>query len=92
MPGHWSYKVGPCEGVDIGDQIWLSRYLLSRCSENFNLQVSLEAKPVPGDWPSCGAFVKYSTTQTRCVGFPATVTPLITILHVSSTLNQPHLQ
>ena len=67
MPGQWSYKIGPCSGVDIGDQIWLSRYLLSRCSEQFSLKVSLEAKPVPGDWPNCGAYVKYSTASTRCV-------------------------
>lgn len=73
MPGQWSFKVGPCKGAEIGDQVWMARYLLSRCSEKFNLKSSLDPKPVPGDWPICGAFVKYSTTATRCVSLNQSV-------------------
>lgn len=25
MPGQWEYQVGPCVGIDAGDQLWASR-------------------------------------------------------------------
>jgi hypothetical protein len=49
-PGQWAYSIGPCHGVELGDQLWVSRYLLQRCSEHFNLVASLDPKPVPGEW------------------------------------------
>lgn len=63
--GQWSYKIGPCNGVEISDYLWLSRYILLRCSERCNVKASFHAKPVPGDWNGNGAFVKFSTVQTR---------------------------
>merc|ERR1711933_564824 len=30
MPGQWEYQCGPCVGIDSGDQMWLSRYILNR--------------------------------------------------------------
>ena len=33
MPTEWEYQVGPCEGVAVGDQLWLSRYLLLRIAD-----------------------------------------------------------
>merc|ERR1712014_324563 len=26
MPGQWEYQVGPCTGIDLGDQLWMSRF------------------------------------------------------------------
>ena len=23
MPGQWEYQIGPCVGIDAGDQVWL---------------------------------------------------------------------
>ena len=63
--GQWSYKIGPCRGVEIGDHLWLSRYILLRCSEQCGVKASFHAKPVPGDWNGNGAFVKFSTALTR---------------------------
>lgn len=28
MPGQWEYQVGPAEGINSGDQLWASRYIL----------------------------------------------------------------
>ena len=64
-PGQWSYSLGPCQGVELGDQLWLSRYILLRLTERFNVVASLDPKPVPGDWGGSGAPVKYSTSETR---------------------------
>lgn len=46
VPGQWSYSLGLCAGIALGDQLWMSRYLLQRLAENFNVIVSLDPKPV----------------------------------------------
>merc|ERR1711934_807380 len=33
MPGQWEYQIGPCEGIDSGDHLWMSRYLMLRVCE-----------------------------------------------------------
>ena len=65
-PGQWSYSLGRCRGIELGDQLWLTRYILLRLSEQFKIIASLDPKPVPGDWSGCGAVVKYSTADSRC--------------------------
>ncbi len=34
-------QVGPCTGIDAGDQMWMSRYLMYRVCEMFNVSDSL---------------------------------------------------
>lgn len=63
--GQWSYSLGPCSGLELGDQLWVSRYLLQRLTERHEVLSSIEPKPVPGDWSGNGAPVKYSTKGTR---------------------------
>ena len=41
LPGQWEYQVGPCEGIEAGDQMWVSRYILQRVCEAFGVTVSL---------------------------------------------------
>jgi hypothetical protein len=36
-------------GMEGGDMHWMSRYLLMRVGELFNVAVSFDPKPVPGD-------------------------------------------
>ncbi len=48
MPAQWEYQVGPCTGIESGDQMWMSRYLLLRVGELFNVVGSFDPKPVPG--------------------------------------------
>lgn len=50
MPAQWEYQVGPCEGIAMGDELWMSRYILHRVAEDFGVVVSLDPKPIPGDW------------------------------------------
>jgi hypothetical protein len=54
-------KVGPCVGIDGGDQLWMSRYIMYRVAEIFNVDVSFDPKPIPGDWNGAGGHV-------RCLG------------------------
>lgn len=60
MPGQWEYQVGPCEGVDIGDHLWVSRYLLGRVAEDYNVVVSVAPKLFP-EWNGSGAHTNFST-------------------------------
>lgn len=65
MPGQWEYQVGPCEGIDSGDQVWMSRYIMLRVCEAFGVNVSFDPKPIPGDWNGAGCHTNYSTKAMR---------------------------
>ncbi|XP_048136152.1 glutamine synthetase leaf isozyme, chloroplastic isoform X11 [Rhodamnia argentea] len=46
MPGQWEYQVGPSVGIEAGDHIWCSRYLLERITEQAGVVLTLDPKPI----------------------------------------------
>ena len=92
-PGQWEYQIGPCIGINSGDQLWLSRYILQRVAENNKVDVTLHPKPLcNGNWNGSGCHTNYSTKSTREGNLDNKQTGLDVIYEHLGKLTEKHLE
>uniref|UniRef100_A0A667WZF2 Glutamine synthetase n=1 Tax=Myripristis murdjan TaxID=586833 RepID=A0A667WZF2_9TELE len=68
IPGQWEFQVGPCEGTEIGDHLWVARYILHRVCEDFGVIASLDPKPSGVNSGTSGCHTNFSTKEMRGEG------------------------
>jgi glutamine synthetase len=65
MASQWEYQIGVCDALQVSDDLWMSRYILQRITEDYNCFVSFHPKPYKGKWNGSGGHTNVSTKEMR---------------------------
>ena len=59
-PNRWEFRIGPCCGLDAGDELWVARYILHKLGQEFGVCISFKPEVV-----STKLNTTFSTEETR---------------------------
>lgn len=79
MISQWEYQSNPAEALQASDDLWMSRYILQKGSEKFNMRISYHPKIYP-KLNGAGCHVNVSTEKTRKKNGMAEIEKLMTKL------------
>lgn len=67
--GQWEFQIFAKGAQRAGDEVWVSRFLLERTAEKYNLSINWHCKPLGDtDWNGSGMHANFSNTTLRTCG------------------------
>jgi glutamine synthetase len=76
MISQWEYQTNPEEAIKASDDLWMSRFILERHSEKYNMRISYHPK-IYKELNGAGCHVNVSTDQTREEGGLENLEPIM---------------
>ncbi|KOB79260.1 Glutamine synthetase [Operophtera brumata] len=64
----WEWQIGTSVGIKAADDLWTSRYIMSRVAEDYGVDITYHPKPMGAFHPGVGMHHNFSTIKTRSKG------------------------